>query len=394
MPGVSISQKYISFLQDAPTPNIITSKWDEIYNVRESVYMANITVGGQQFLNVIDTGSSDTWLVSQKYVCLNHSSPRKEIADQKICRFGKPYMESRTFEPINDQHYNISYIDGEFLNGPMGRETISLAGVTVEKQEFGLINLAAWSGDGWTSGLTGLAFPSVTRAYPGTDPKKDVKGLSYKYDPLLTSMIKKKLVPPLFSVALNRSWEKPGALAIGGLPGGSIKHTNDWVRTPMQYLRFNRDSNDPKRPNDYQFYIIEVDGWDLPRQVFNKDGQDIAKKPQKMILDTGSTLTQLPPALAAAINGGNAWSPPAWLNNDTNQWMVDCNAKPPKIGTKFGSKTLYFGAEDLVFTGRRDLCVSGIQPGSAFIAGGSFLKSILAVFDIGAAEIRLAQRVR
>jgi aspergillopepsin I len=276
----------------------------------------------------------------------------------------------------------------------MGRESITLGGITVDNQEFGVINHAAWSGDGWSSGLTGLAFSSVTRAYPGTDPKKDIKGLSYKYDPLLTTMFKKKLISPVFSVALNRSHEKPGAFALGGLPGPSIRHTNDWVKTQMQYLRFTQDSNDPGKPNDYQFYIIEVDGWDLPRKMATSDGVDISTKSQKMILDTGSTLTQLPASIVTAINGGNAWKPPAWKNNITDQWVVECNAIPPKVGMKFGNRTIYYAPEDMIFMGRRNLCVSGIQPGNALIAGGSFMKNVVAVFDVGAAEIRLAQRVR
>jgi hypothetical protein len=207
-------------------------------------------------------------------------------------------------------------------------------------------------------------------------------------------MFKKKLIPAVFSVALNRSNEKPGAFALGGLPGPSIKHTNDWIKTQMQYLRFTQNSNDPQKPNDYQFYVMEVEGWDLPRKMVTKEGVDISTKSQKVILDTGSTLTQLPAYLATSINGGNAWKPPAWKNDDTDQWMVNCNATPPKVGMRFGNKTIYYAPEDMIFMGRRDVCVSGIQPGNASIVGGSFLKNIVAVFDVGAAQIRLAQRIR
>jgi aspergillopepsin I len=207
-------------------------------------------------------------------------------------------------------------------------------------------------------------------------------------------MIKKKLIPPIFSVALNRSHERPGALALGGLPGPNIKHTSDWVKVPMQYLKFSLDSNDPQKPNDYQFYVIEASGWEVPRVGSIAKGADPNTRKLKMILDTGSTLTQLPDNLVMVINGGNAWNPPAWRSSDTGQWMVKCNATPPKLGMRFGNKTLYFGAEDMIFMGKRDLCVSGIQPGNAAIAGGSFLKNILAVFDVGGAEIRLAQRIR
>jgi hypothetical protein len=368
---------------------------EPIWNIRESVFMGNVSYGNQWFLTVLDTGSADTWLVQKEFVCRNHSTKAKEEVAQKACRFGKPYIPPPTFKPLEDQHFNISYIDSEFLNGPMGRENITLGGITVENQEFGLINVAAWAGDGLSSGLTGLAFPSVTRAYPGTDPHKDVKGLSYKYDPILTTMIKRKLIPPVFSIALNRTEEGPGALALGGLPGPFIRYKNEWATTPMQYLKFSRESNDPAKPNDYQFYVVQADGWDLPNKVIDKDGVDISTKPQKMILDTGSTLSQFSPAIASAINGGAAWDPPATLNKDIDQWMVDCNARAPKVGLRFGNVTIHFAPEDMVFQGApRGPCVSGVQPGGATIAGGSFMKGVLAVMDVGAAEIRLAQRVR
>jgi Eukaryotic aspartyl protease len=394
VPGIPKSMRYVDILGDSPVADKVAPHLDDIYNRGEAVYMTDITFGNQTLISVVDTGSADTWVVQQQFVCLNHSSAKKEKVDQVFCKFGKPYTQTKTFKAINDQHYNISYIDGEFLNGPMGTESITLGGVTVENQEFGLINYAAWAGDSYSSGLTGLAFPSVTRAYPGTDPKKDIKGLSYRYDPLLTNMIKKKLISPVFSIALNRWSEGPGALGLGGLPGPAIKHTNDWITTKMQYLHFSQDSNDPKKPNDYQFYVVEVEGWDLPRPMFTSEGVDLSTVKQKIILDTGSTLTQLPASFATTINGGKAWSPPAWKNNETDQWMVDCKAKPPKVGMKFGNKTLYYAREDMIFQGAQGICVSGIQPGNSSIAGGSFLKNVVAVFDVGAAQVRLAQRVR
>ena len=109
----------------------------------------------------------------------------------------------------------------------MGTEDVTFGGILVPDQEFGLINYAAWNGDSVSSGLTGLAFPSVTRAYPGTNPKTDKKGGNVPYDPLFTSMWKKKLVPPHFSVALNRAGEKPGVIALGYQVRNEIcKNTN------------------------------------------------------------------------------------------------------------------------------------------------------------------------
>jgi hypothetical protein len=65
-----------------------------------------------------------------------------------------------TFTQIPDENFNITYGDGEFLTGIIGTEEVTLAGITV-KQTVALVNLAAWEGDGTTSGLIGLAYPAL-----------------------------------------------------------------------------------------------------------------------------------------------------------------------------------------------------------------------------------------
>jgi hypothetical protein len=42
------------------------------------------------------------------------------------------------------ENFNVSYASGEFLVGQVGYESITLAGITVPKQEIGLIDYAYW----------------------------------------------------------------------------------------------------------------------------------------------------------------------------------------------------------------------------------------------------------
>jgi Eukaryotic aspartyl protease len=386
VPGKSISQRYYNVLFEPE--ETLAAHQEKVVNIRESVYITEIKFGSETFKSVIDTGSADTWIVQHGFICLNPST-KLEISSHR-CKFSKTYNLTKSWKPIPDQHYNISYMDGEFLNGKMGRETVTLGGIPVDEQEVGLVHWAAWNGDGYSSGLVGLAFPSVTRAYQGLDPQKDVRGASVPYDPIFTSMWKKNLTEPYFSVALNRFYESPGAIAFGGLPGPNVRFASDWVKTPMRYLHVNE--GDKEKPIDYQFYVVEVDGWEF-NNTENEINYNSLK--HKTILDTGSTLTLLPEHIVSAINGGDAWDPPAVISPTTKQWVVKCNAKPPKVGIKLGNQTLHWQDEDLISaTGGAPDCVSGIQPGKTSILGGTFLKGVVAVFDIGAAEIRLAQRIR
>lgn len=121
-------------------------------------FATTVSFGTETFESIVDTGSSDTWLVETGFKCVNvsNSAPLPESA----CDFGPTYNVSDTFKQIPNENFNITYGDGEFLTGIMGYEEVTLAGLKV-KQEVALVNYAAWEGDGTTSGLIGLAYPAL-----------------------------------------------------------------------------------------------------------------------------------------------------------------------------------------------------------------------------------------
>ena len=70
---------------------------------------------------------------------------------QSKCAFGSPgfdQSESKTFVGDPDKNFNISYGDGEFLTGVVGFDAVTVGDMTVTNQEIGLVNEAAWDGDG------------------------------------------------------------------------------------------------------------------------------------------------------------------------------------------------------------------------------------------------------
>jgi aspergillopepsin I len=121
-------------------------------------FATNITFGEQTFVSIVDTGSSDTWVVEQGFQCVNITTgaPLSE-AD---CFFGPTFTSDSTFTQIPNENFNITYGDGEFLTGIVGYEDVTLAGIKV-RQEVALVNYAAWEGDSVTSGLTGFAYPAL-----------------------------------------------------------------------------------------------------------------------------------------------------------------------------------------------------------------------------------------
>jgi hypothetical protein len=101
-----------------------------------------IKVGGKNFTVIVDTGSSDTWLAETGFSCVDQVTYASE--PEATCDFGPLYTLDKSFNEISNENFNITYGDGEFLNGFMGYEQVEVAGITVPKQEIGVANYAAW----------------------------------------------------------------------------------------------------------------------------------------------------------------------------------------------------------------------------------------------------------
>lgn len=376
--GIGLSQRYVQLL-NAAEADIGNGT---IKNYIDQVYLTPITIGSQEFLSLIDTGSSDTWVVESGLVC---TMPKTAANAAGECGFGPAYKRSSTFSASGNEKFSISY-SSESASGVMGTETMTLGGITVKDQKFALINSARWRGDGSSSGLIGLAFPSNSATWPLMGEKKD-------YSPIFTTMYKEGLVAPYFSLALNRQKEGPGALALGGLPGAPIKYNNTWAKSPMQYLTFG-DDDPTKKPygdDDYRLYRLSIDGFSIGSSSVNT-------KKVRASVDSGTAAMLLPTDSAKAFN--SQWQPAATYNRSTG-WVVPCNAKAPKFGVKIGGVMLWIDSEDLMTPHEPgmpgNLCASAVQqssfPGSE-IMGSSFLKNVVAVFDVGGAELRFARRIR
>ena len=122
-------------------------------------YATPITIGTQTFEVIVDTGSSDTWVVETGFECIDLDTSKKTT--EAACDFGPYYTTDSTFVKTANENFNIEYGDGEYLTGIIGTETVTLAGIEVTGQTIALVTVAAWEGDGTTSGLTGLAYTAL-----------------------------------------------------------------------------------------------------------------------------------------------------------------------------------------------------------------------------------------
>lgn len=223
------------------------------------------------------------------------------------------------------------YADLEFMTGAMGYETVTVAGVTVEKQEVALVNYTYWFGDSVTSGLMGLAYPRLTSAFVGTNASVNDDDKQVPYDPIMTTMIKRGLIEPMFSLVLDRDSEN-GYLALGGLP--PVNHTGTFATTPIlmvscpQYLLRSYGTShtgiqielydDAKMNTEYSFYTIIADAYIYMGSqktrantgIWGQLLQNITVNTTEfpVIVDSGTTLMYLPTGkLLFRTHGLHVW---------------------------------------------------------------------------------------
>ncbi|KAF2668908.1 acid protease [Microthyrium microscopicum] len=400
--GVSPSRRYLNFLTTSPSDDpgpaasTIGTPSASLQNFQDYVYLVPITFASQTFLATLDTGSADTWLATSPFTCLTAS---------KNCGFGPGYKASASMSTIAGARMDVAYTTGEQLQGKLAHETVTLAGIKVEKQVVGLMSRGNWHGDGTSSGLVGMAFPNDTNAFTGSEANP----IRYAYDSIFSSMHKKGLVKPVFSIALGRPGEAMGVLALGGLPDTKdVQTTGEWAREKLVYLHY--DDGKPMKPAGvYNLYMINVKGIttnttgstaNISPSPGSKNSNSTSHPEHfDAVLDTGSPLVYLPKTLARIVNAG--WSPAAQFDMDANLWTVACDASAPTLDFGIGGMKVGVDAASMVTKGGvgtlpkvpKGRCLSAVQESGplAFgvhIIGAPFLQSVVAVFDVGAAEMR------
>ena len=160
LPLTSLSSTTSSHLRRPFLPSYSPGNSSTLLSIVESsAFSTAITVDSQTFQVLIDTGSSDLWLITNPYTCVDVST--HSITPNEDCYFGPTYKSDK-FHPrrIANYNFNITYGSGEKLGGGVGIGSVSLAGMNVN-QEMGFVTYAAWQGDGVTSGLMGLAYSTM-----------------------------------------------------------------------------------------------------------------------------------------------------------------------------------------------------------------------------------------
>ncbi|KAL6786313.1 aspartic peptidase domain-containing protein [Trichoderma sp. SZMC 28012] len=354
-----------------------------------------ITIGGQEFFVLADTGSSDLWVVGTGYRCFN-GTDNQELP-QSACNYANAtYSTSPTFRQIQNETLGVQYGAG-IATGCMGTEDVTLGGVTVRGQEFGIADRLTNAGSGIDSGILGLAYPSLTFAHPTTSvDNTSLRENHTTYNPLFTNMFQQGSVAPWFSIAINRlapgETSGPGGyLGLGEMP--PINYSSTFASAPVEVNRAIPPSiTDGK--SEFTEWTLSVDAviWGHRNNTF----QSTNTTRFQAIVDSGGVFNELPAEVVDAVFA--QYTKPPVLDPFSGAFMVDCDTIPPLFGLAIGGKTFFLLPEDMIYYNKDGSCQSSLVPGIsaegpvAFTISGPFLNNVVSVFDFGKNEMRFAAR--
>ncbi|KAK6969102.1 acid protease, partial [Favolaschia claudopus] len=362
-------------------------------------YLINVTVGGQLFQVILDTGSSDLWITNSNFSCVDAN---RTVVPPETCQFGPAKFNSSastTFEPASpNATFFVQYGSGEFLRGPVGFDTVEIAGVSVTQQKFGIPDLNHFLGDEVPEGVLGLAYPGLTSVYTVAENGSLTQS---PYMPFFFNAVEQnQITEPSFSISLDRASleqeendlfdPKLGFFAFGTSVPVPVLNTS--VTVPIQGYG---DGFIPSNASDARFfwYTIDIDSYIFP------GSEALVTKSNKTILDTGAPTNEVPSRVAAAFNA--LFIPPATLN-ENSRYVVECNATAPTFTVVIGGKEFTVDPRDQIIAGKdadgNKVCYSGTQdggpdvPGNNFILGNVFLHNVVTTFNPIDRTITLTQR--
>ncbi|KAH8106150.1 acid protease [Cristinia sonorae] len=258
-----------------------------IQNVHDLIYMTNITVGGNDYVVQIDTGSSDLWI--------------------KGSRFPLPNSHPTTISR------NVSYGIG-WANGTVSYAAVEFAGIKISQQAFlDVYNvdnpLISYDADG----LVGLGFTSLSTI----DALVNQTGASSGRSLLYNAFAQNPDEPNYITFALQRVSDPDddveGAFTIGETAPeyASIMNTPPIPTFP---------ENSPTRWN------VLLDGLIVNNKQVSVTSTVTGAPSNKavVLLDTGTSYSYSSVEICNAIYGG---VPGAHFESRIGQWIVPCEAE-------------------------------------------------------------------
>jgi len=347
----------------------------------EGLYFANITVGtpGQPLSLQIDTGSSDVWVpASTAQLCGDAKAggcPNGQFTSSK----------SNTFDIVEQDGFNISYVDGTGSTGSYFQDTFSIGGASLKNFQMGLATDTSIG-----TGIMGIGYNSSEANLDTTDG-----GNGTVYPNLPLAMVNAGVInSAAYSLWLNDLQATSGSILFGGVD--TDKYSGNLISVEVY-------------PDSQTGQIDSFTVAFTSLSATSSSGTDQltpANYAEAAILDSGTTITLLPDDVANAVFEELG----ATVSQELGAVVVPCS-----LASNTGFLTYGFGGvggpsikvsvSQLVlpltlsngrtptYTNGEAACQLGIQAadGLPVLFGDTFLRSAYVVYDLENNRIALAQ---
>ncbi|KAF3936915.1 Rhizopuspepsin [Dactylella cylindrospora] len=414
-----LPKRHLFSRANSSEPTLYQPTSQEISTFMAISYYVPVTIGSQDFYLFLDTGSSDTWVVSNEFVCGIVSGFGSYNTTQDYCSFGNYYYpeESTTLQILNsdDRAFRVAYVDSSLAMGYIAQEVVEISALKMN-QTIGIADFVAWRGDNITSGVLGLGIPGTMpsieghQAYDFLPKNSSQSNLPFDCHPVYNSFVENMIIQgldPVFSVAIDRTENhkadaavNKSPIAAGIITFGGVPDLPDvglpYARAPINpwFRHQGICESDPKLIG----YGIEIDGFAYP----NRSAIPTTHAKYEAVIDTGASVNVFPADLAAII--ASLYDPPArWPGLTGQLFRVPCNATAPELGVIINGIVLTINPKDMIkpiYYGNMDevpnICSCGfiVTPygSNSVILGAPFLRNVLATYDLGKLEMTFMKR--
>lgn len=369
-----------------------------VNNVTGGGYYASISLGtpAQPQILIVDTGSSDTWVVaSDADLC---TSKRLQATYADSCGATYDKSASSTYKLVSTNGFDISYLDGSTSSGDYFTDNFNIGGATIKALQMGDATEVVRG-----TGIMGVSYSasvSTTEVYPNLIDEFVSQGL---------------IATKAYSLYLNDYESATGTILFGGIDTDKFIGALDVLPILQTYSSGSTNSTHS---------VLAVALSDITAKDTSEHTIDLGASAVPAILDSGTTLSYLPSDIAASLfDAVGAYSD----TQVTGYTFISCDVTDLTVSFTFGtSAVISVPAEMLVLNVFADVqdqipqnvpfdnaCLFGIQDidgtstssskrmsaagikavssSSYALLGDTFLRSAYVVYDMTNNEIALAQ---
>ena len=283
---------------------------------------------------------------------------------------------SETFNS-NGTSFSITYADGTFANGGWGTDDLTVGDFNVTDMSFAVCDNADNA-----MGVLGIGLPGLETTYSGTTSASSIFSSPYQYENFPLRLKNLGLIKQTaYSVFLGSSNSDTADILFGAVDHSLYQ--DQLVALPILNTLESRGYDDPIQL-EVTLNSVTLVNTDTNQQAVIGTGAAPA------LLDTGTTLTYVPPdVLSTILNLINAR-----YVSSVGYYIVDCmDTVDYELSFNFQGLSVPISLSRFVISlQRNDLCMVGLQSSdkSSFTLGDNFLRSVYMVADYDNMEIGLA----